>query len=192
MTKADFIPIMAYIGTAIGKPIGATKEEVASRTEVYFDLLGDLPAHTLQVAAKRVVLEHKWATFPTVAELRQAASETIRGQVSGLSSAEAWGLAWDAVKRIDLDIEETIQRACEGLPPLVVEAMRAFGITALVTGKEPISVVRGQFLKVYEQLQARDQRQALLPNRLKADIAKIGQANPKIEATILQIGKQVS
>lgn len=168
MKKSDFVPIMAYIGAAIGKP------QSDYTVEVYFDLLGDLPKEALQIGAKRVILLHPWSTFPSVAELREAAVETLRGVACELSSAEAWQLAWKATGKIDPEVEGSIDRGCDGLPPLIVEAMKAFGIGALCFGKEPISVVRGQFVKIYEQLQRREHRVGLLPTSVTKAIENIG------------------
>ncbi len=188
MTKAQMLPVMAYIATAIGKPFPA------DAAEVYFDLLGDLPLNVLQVAAKRVVLEHKWATFPSVAELREAAAETMRGQVKELSPAEAWKIAWRAASNIDLEVDGQAGRVMAKLPELVVEAMTTFGLPALCYGKEPVGVIRGQFIKIYEQLQARDRRRALLPDGVKREIKAIGEQRkalpPKVAAAIAKIGHE--
>lgn len=172
MTKKEFLPIMGFLEAATQKPLSKAS------VDVYFDLLGDLPADVLQIAARRVALAHVWATFPSAAELRQAASETQRGAVSVLSPAEAWELAWRAVGRIDLDIPGSVEKHTAKLPPLVLDAMQAFGIPALVAGKEPVGVVRGQFFKVFEQLAAREERLALLPAPLQKQIASKRPALP--------------
>ena len=165
MSRSEFAGVMAYLGVGIGKPLGP--ESLA----VYFDCLGDLSLETLQIAAKRVLMEHKWATFPSIAELRAAASETARAVVKELSAGEAWEMAWRAIGRIDLEIDGSLQRALSGLPPIVVEAMKEMGIPALVYGKEPVGVLRGQFVKFFEGIAARDQRTALLPAKVKQQIA---------------------
>lgn len=179
MKSLEFAEVMAYISAATTKPLSP------EAAEVYYDLLGDLPAEVLRVAAKRVVLEHRWATFPSVAELREAASETMRGQVKELSPAEAWDLAWGAVAYMDPEQEGSVARVTAGLPPLVVETMQAFGVPALCYGKEPVGVIRGQFLKMFEQLAARDRRMALLPASLKHAIASIGSIQPALPASAL-------
>lgn len=159
MTRSDFARVMAYIGTACGKPL------TADGHEVYFDLLGDLPFDVMQLAARRVMLEHKWATFPSVAELRQAAAETVQGRVTELTPAEAWALAWRIASDTDPEVGGSFERACRRAkaPPVVVEALTAFGVNAICYGEDPVGVTRGQFLKVFEQLQGRDRRLALLP-----------------------------
>lgn len=164
MSREEFLKAVAYVTAACGKALAPAS------LEVYFDCLGDLPYDVMLTAAKRVVLEHKFATFPTVAEFREAAAETLRGRVKELSAAEAWEAAWAVVRNTDPEIEGSFARATRDTPPLVVEAIRAFGLQALCYGKEPVGVVRGQFLKIFEQLAARDRRAALLPAPVKLAI----------------------
>lgn len=189
MTEKEFGAIMAYISTAIGKPLGETEEEADRRLEVYFDLLGDLEYQQFKMAAKKVCLEHKWATFPSAAELREAAAIVARGRVVDMPPAEAWELAWKAVARIDLEIDGSVDRACADLPPAVFQAMKAFGLPSLCYGKEPVSIVRAQFLKVYEQLLQRDQKAALLPPALKKQIED--QSTPPIAGSVASLAGKI-
>lgn len=161
MTRAEFTTAMLYLETA------CRKQFTANEAEVYFDLLGDLPAAALLAGVKRVLLEHRWASLPTVAELREAAVEAQRGEVKTLSAAEAWALAWKAVGDTDPEVEGSFARATKDCPPLVVEAIRAMGLPALCYGDEPVGVLRGQFFKVFEQLAARQRRTDLYPAALK-------------------------
>lgn len=164
MTRVDFIKVMAALTAGTGKDLSADAKEV------YFDCLNDLSVEVFGLAAKRVLMEHRWATFPSIAELREAAAETQRGTVKELSSGEAWALAWRAVGGIDPEVSGSYARGVSGLPPLVVEAMDAYGINPLCYGKEPVGVIRGQFIKIYDQLAAREKRRALLPASLTAQI----------------------
>jgi hypothetical protein len=181
MTKLDFLQIMGYLGAGISRDLPEKS------MDVYFDLLGDLPAEVLFTAAKRVILEHKWATFPSIAELREAASQTLRGKVTEISPAEAWELGWRAAGRIDPEIDGSIERACQSLPPVIFETMKAFGINALCYGKEPVGVVRGQFMKIFEQLAAREKREALFPQGLTNSIR--GALPMKVAEAITDIGR---
>ena len=167
MTQKEFTAIMAYLEA--GSKCALSKESA----NVYFDLLGDLPASALQLGARRVLLEHPWATFPSIAELRQAAVLTMQGKVSDLSPGEAWALAWKEVGRIDPELPHTMEKSRAKLPPLVWEAMLAMGLNDLCYGKEtPASVMRGQFMKVYQTLSEREQRRAVLPFQLTAEIER--------------------
>lgn len=199
MTNTEFAEIIAYITAGCGKPLTAESQVV------YFDLLGDLPAETLRLAARRVLLEHKWATFPSVAELRQAAVDSTRGEVKELSAVEAWGLARRVAARIDLEVDGSAERAMTDLPPLVREAMRIFGLPSLcVSGGDdfdgnprrvdPISVQAAQFVKIYEQIAARDRKAALMPPAVRKAIDEAGERQ-QIAGTVRQaiegIGKAV-
>jgi hypothetical protein len=179
VTREEFSACMAYLAAAIQKPL--PKESVA----VYFDLLGDLQLAVLQTACKRVALEHRWATFPSVAEIREAAAETQRGQVKEIAPAEAWEMAWRAVGQIDPEVAGSADRALSRVPLIVAAAVVAMGIPALCYGKEPVGVIRGQFMKTFEQIAARDKRQALLPSTVKEAIA---QHRPAIAQAVAQIG----
>lgn len=189
MTNTEFARIIAYLTQGCGKSL--TPEQQV----VYFDCLGDLSAETFQLAAKRVLMEHKWATFPSIAELREAAALTVRGEVSSLPAAAAWEMAWGAVKCIDLDIDGSVGNAMRNLPPLVRDTMKALGIASLVGGDDPVPVVRAQFMAAYEQLAARAKRQALLPADTRKAIEQAGerQAIPApVRMAIDGIGKDVA
>lgn len=167
MTRVEFAEGIAYLEAGCGVPMPA------KAIEVYFDILGDLPRDAFRVACKRVILEHPWKTFPSIAELRQAASETLRGEICVMSPGEAWAQAWAIVGRIDPEISGSVGRGLEGAHPLVKEAMEAMGIPALCYGKEPVGVLRGQFMRIYEQMAARDKRTALLPKSLQQEVKAI-------------------
>jgi hypothetical protein len=168
MTRPEFVKAMAYLTAGCGKSL----EPVS--LEVYFDLLGDLPFDAFQTAVKRVLLRHKYATFPTVAELREAAAQTARGEVAPLPPAEAWALAWRAAARTDPEIDGSFDRAATRLPPLVRRAIEAYGLNALCYGSEPLTVVRAQFLRVYEQLAAGEAARELLPAATRREIEACG------------------
>lgn len=183
MSHDEFLKIAAYITAGTGKAIAPES------MMVYFDLLGDLPFEVLLTGAKRVILEHPWPSFPSIAELREAASEAARGKVSDLSATDAWGLVWKAVARIDPEVSGSFERATRGYPTIVVEAMKSFGIFALCSSSDPVSVIRGQFLKMFEQIAAREKRAALLPEPVKKAIENIGQQLPsKFTKGIGEIG----
>lgn len=175
MTKIEFCKVVAYITAATEKKLSA------DALDVYFDCLGDLDYEIFSISAKRVLMAHVWATFPSIAELRQAAADTKRGNVQELSASEAWKMAWDAVAKIDPEIKGDFDKATNKLPAIVVETMKTYGITSLCYGKEPVGVVRGQFIKIYEQLAARENRLALFPEKLKTAIGAVGNSTPILE-----------
>lgn len=200
MNKGEFAGCMAYLAATLNQSIS---EE---RSKQFYNLLGDLPLDVLRIACKRVVLEHPWPTFPSVAEIRQAASETILGQVAELPPAEAWRLASQAMAKIDCEIAGPyMARNREGvmtqfpsqtaavmanLPPLVRKTVSAYGVRAWTQGREPIGVIRGQFLRMFEQNVAQFKRLALMPPALQKEIeAKSPASLPSVAHNALsQIG----
>lgn len=181
MSREEFLRVTAYITAASDKPLSQ------DRLEAYFDLLGDLPYEILLTAAKRVVLEHPWATFPSIAELRKAATESTQGTIATLTAAEAWALAWKCIGNTDPEVEGSFARASFDLPAIVIEAIRTFGLMAMCYGKEPIGVVRAQFTAIYEQLAARAARTALFPAALTQAIQRKPLPAP-VASTLAAIG----
>lgn len=186
----------------IGTVIGATQRRLdAVSIKVYHDLLSDIPKEVLDVAVRRVACE--WTDrymFPPVGIIREAAAQTMAGKITDLSQAEAWKLAWRSVGRSYDPSREgafhangklwnsQLEYLLDGLLPLVVEAIYAFGATALANSDPNYS--RKEFMKIYEQLQARERRTALLPASVKEKIAAIGNGagRPMIEDLTRRIG----
>jgi hypothetical protein len=176
MTKAQFLPIMAMIESA-------GKEALTDEgTETYWSLLGDLPIDVMRMAAKLVLLRHPWPSFPSIQELRTAASEAISGDIADMTPERAWGIAWATAGKLSFDTPSNTYWAqgkmwpsqlayvMSTVPPMVARAMSHFGLHALAHGKEPISVIRGQFLKCFEQVVHERRRLALMPAALIKEI----------------------
>lgn len=205
MTKRQCLEVMAYLAAAISKP------PLSDRAgDIYFDLLGDLPLDVFHTAAKRVILDHVWATFPSIAELRQAATDIIHAQAKQIDAAKAWELAWQAVRSIDLEITgpykaighrdngesfiETYPSQAASvlakLPSVVVQAMNAFGLAALCYGKEPVTIVRSQFMVIFQKAQDSRDQLALMPPALAKEIESRATLPPSAARAIEQIGSE--
>lgn len=174
----------------IGTIIGATQRPLdAVSIKVYHDLLSDIPKEVLEVAVRRVACEwNDRFMFPPVGVIREAAAQTMAGNITDLSQAEAWKLALKAVQRFSL---EGRSKGLESLPAVVREAADAFGWQALCdTKQEDIHVARAQFMRMFQTLQDRERRTALLPAAVKEKIEAIGNGadRPRIEDLTRRIG----
>lgn len=168
MEKRDFVAVMGYVSAGCGKPIST------EAVEVYWDLLGDLPLPALQASARRCLLEHRYATFPQVGEIRRLAEEIVAGD--RLTAGEAWALSLRAIR------DYGYMRQADGLaslPPLVRKAMEAMGWQDTCESQAGIEIIRAQFTKIYDTLAQREQREGLLPLGLREEIAQIGRQQPK-------------
>jgi len=172
MTLQEFGLAMAPLVAAIGKPMA--QEQAA----VYFDCLRDLPLHALQIAVKRVLLEHKYFTLPTIAEIRELAVSAITPPA--IDATEALGLLRKAVRRFGY------MQAAEGLaslPPLVRRVAAGIGWDAICESENP-EALRAHFMRLYDQASTSERREGLLPEDLRR---KIGESQKAIGGAVHRI-----
>lgn len=186
MTRKEFAAVLAYIAEGCGKSL------TTAAAEVYFGLLKDLPLQALQVAAGRVLLEHRYATFPPVGLIREFAVETMRGQVKPMTGAEAWGIAIRAMNKCDVDVEGSVDRAFANVPAIVREAVSGFGFKALYSlPNGSVETARAQFTKLFDGLVERERKQSLLPSVMASEIKQIAdnaETKKRIKSVAGQIG----
>jgi len=138
-TKNEFTNIMtvlvsAYPGFAFVDPT----------SEVYLDLLADIPGKLLNAAALEHISRSKY--FPTVAELRQTAFDLLQGQPGQPPDAHS---AWVEVQKAFDEIGKWGQPVFS--EPLIGEAVRALNWPALCRSDNPVSD-RAHFVQVYQAL----------------------------------------
>lgn len=191
MTKVEFAGAMAWLVAAIGRQIADAENERQARLEVYFECLGDLPLDAFRIACKRCAMERKYQSFPPIAELRELATETKRGEVQPMTGAEAFGLALEAIGRCDVDAPGTMYHY-HALAPAVRAAVKKFGFMGLYNLPDnAIETARAQFTKLYDAIAERERLTGLLPSGMQKEIENIGERAklpPAIENARLMIG----
>lgn len=183
MTQDEFKSVMDYLKSGSGKSPADGKALL-----VYFDCLGDLDFEAFKLGAKWTLMNHKFATFPSIAELREATVAAARGAVVELAPVKAWEIAWKIIGNTDPEIEGSFARASKDAPRLVLDTIRALGLAALCHGTEPVSIVRAQFMRTFEQLADGEKRRALLPASLVKAIEDRGPNSIKAVAAMLLDG----
>ena len=151
MTRTEFSKLMAFVTAAVDKPVARPT------IDAYFEMLKDLSYDLAAAAVKKIIATDEYPTLPTIGKIRQAAAEISRGHI--LSAPEAWGMVLKAVHEYGYYREG---EALASLPGQVAEVVRWMGWQTICMS-EKISVDRGQFLRMYETHQKREQEQALLP-----------------------------
>jgi hypothetical protein len=121
-------------------------------------------------AAKRSSLENRYPVIPTVGALRQIAVEMASPELP--SAAQSWLLTHAAVKRFGFDGKAA---GLASLPPIVRKAAECVGWGNLCDRGES-EWTRKDFVKLYEQLAEREQKNRLHPPALKAMVEGIGAA----------------
>jgi len=125
-------------------------------------------------AAELSLMEHEYATIPSIALLRRLATEQPTNRLTAL---EALDLARRAINHAGGSYASADQRqaALNHIPSEVAECLRAFGWDRICDSDQP-EVLNGQWRRQWEESQARGERQRLIPPRL-------GGGRPAIDAS---------
>jgi len=160
MTRAETAKILAVLAASYPK-----FEVDDLKVRVWHEMLGDLDYATANMAAKKLILENNFP--PSIAEVRKAAMEILNPEV--MTAAEAWGEVERAVRTYGY-YRET--EALESMSPSVAKVVEYIGWQNICLNEEP-GVIRGQFLKMYQQVRERDRREMLLPADLRQGIQRL-------------------
>jgi len=123
------------------------------------EMLSDIPFEIARPAVLKVLTTSKF--FPTVAEIREAAASLTTGQA--MSAIEAWGLAFAAIEQYGNYRE---LEAMKSLPAEVACFVKRFGWQELCTSEEP-DVIRGQFIRLWENYSKQQKEIAVLPENIR-------------------------
>jgi hypothetical protein len=132
---------------------------------VWHEMIGDLDFTLAQMAVKKLISESPFP--PTIHDIRRRAMEA---QFPDLPTpAEAWGIVNRAMRKHG---RYDAERGLDGLPHIVREAAECIGFREMCESEDPDGVLRGQFMKVYEQVLNRRKGEHILPlplqNQIKA------------------------
>lgn len=141
--------------------------------ELWYMQLKDLDYKIVEVAINKWAATNKWS--PSISEIRETAATITLGELP------EWGEAWQevtlAIKRFG---SYRAGEALKSLSPLTRKAVERLGYMQLCAS-ENIAADRANFRMIYEQLAAREKKQAQLPEGLKTLIAQMQQDNKLIE-----------
>ena len=128
---------------------------------LYERLLADLPDEALRTAALRHIATSKW--FPTVAELRTAAAEIVNPSSAEQTAIEAWGDVVDTFSSGECYAGENLIKAPVFNNPLTARSVTALGGWVHLCHSDNEPADRARFIQVFEQLQARERSERILP-----------------------------
>jgi len=180
--KTETVQLLAVINAAFPN-IQITEAMVS----LWHELLGDIDFNLAKAAVKKLLLESPYP--PSIADIRKRAVEILTPEEEKIDAAEAWGEVERAMRFYGYYREA---EALESMSPRVAKVVRWMGWRDICLSEEP-GVVRGQFLKMYQQVTEREQKEKLLPERLKADIKMLSEKFTLLaeqETKALQEGKR--
>jgi hypothetical protein len=148
-TREDIKNAMAFMACSYPNYHPILEGQV-NAVDVMFNLLGDLPVETLQVAVQACCAEPGRAFAPSAGEIRGMAIQ-LHAQAAELpTAAEAWGLIMESFKHITSERETMLAH------PLIQEAIRCMGGLERIGLSEDNMADRAHFLKIYQQLYDRE------------------------------------
>ena len=160
MTKGEIAKILAVLAAAYPK-----FEVDDVKVQVWYEMLGDLEYSIVNIAIKKLIMQN---TFPpSIAEVRKAVTELMNPEQ--VTSSEAWGEVTRAIRNYGYYHEE---EALASMSPITAQLVRYMGWREICMS-EDIGVIRGQFLKMYQQVRERDRREMLLPADLRQGIQRL-------------------
>ncbi len=134
---------------------------------LWHEMMQDVDYQVAQAALK-VLIARK--TFPpSIAEFRQEVLAISTPAEDQITPAEAWGMVVHAIREYGSYRE---REALESLPPAVRKTVEYIGWREICLSEEP-DVIRAQFMRMFQQVSERRQKEAVLPATLREQIAAL-------------------
>ena len=175
MTKGEVAKLLAVLAAAFPR-----FEVDDLKVQVWHEMLGDLDYDVANIAIKKIIILN---TFPpAIAEVRKTAIE-ISNSIN-ITAAEAWGEVIRAVKKYG---HYRAKEAIASMSPATAQVVRCIGWSEICLTEEP-GVIRAHFLKMYDQIAAREQEKQLLSPTMQTEIKKIAK---KYDLRLIEGGNAV-
>ena len=84
---------------------------------VWYNLLKDLSYEQVSVAIQKHMMQNKFP--PTIADIREKASELIKEETDELSETEAWSIVWKAICKSSYNSEEEYAKLPDDIKKVV-------------------------------------------------------------------------
>jgi len=139
-----------------------------SKFAIWYELLGDLDFKIVKIAVEKLIIQSPYV--PAISDIRKAVVEIMHPSID---ATEAYGEVRRAIKEYGYDYAP---EAFGSMSPLTRKVCEYIGWQNICLSEEP-SVIRGQFLKMYEQLREREQKEMLLPEGLKKEMLALSERN---------------
>ena len=162
MTKTETVKLLAVISAAFPN-IQVAEATVA----LWHELLGDLDLNLVLAATKKLILESPYP--PTIADIRKQVVEITTPHDEKIDAATAWG---EVEKAIQLYGYYREAEAMASMSPRTAKVVKYIGWQEISLSEEP-GVVRGQFLKMYQQIAEREQKEKLLLQGLRDEMQRL-------------------
>jgi hypothetical protein len=166
--KTEALKLLALLKTAYPRFfISNDKTEVELQVGLWQELLGDIPFPVLQTAVKKLMLESPYP--PVISDVRRTAIEIVHPR--RVTAAEAWGEVLGAIRKYG---QYRPDAAMASLSPLTAKIVRAMGFIDLCLSENAVAD-RAHFLRMYEEVAARENKETVLPESLRVALKGFGE-----------------
>lgn len=171
MNRTETIQIITLLAGNYDSIANKSKEQKQLMITTWQECLGDLDYETVLVAIKRTIIESSYP--PTIHEIRKNAAEIINPNKQR-TAIEAWNEAFKMISNGLYMTEEQFNSYNADVKKFFgsVNQVKQLAIVDMDTIN---TVTKGQFLKQYEILIDREQKQALLPKQMQEITNKLAE-----------------
>jgi hypothetical protein len=162
MTVAEVAKMLTLMASA-----WPTFEPSDDKVRLWHELFCDIPYKVAMTAVKKLMLSSKFP--PTIAELRKEVLAVTIPAEDRITPAEAWGMVVHAIR--DYGSYREVD-ALASLPEVVARVVRYIGWRELCLCDEP-DIIRAQFMRMFDQVAAKERDRKLLPSGLQEQISKL-------------------
>ena len=160
MTKEQMSKLLAVLAAAYPR-----FEPDEFTLAIWYEMLGDLEYSVTSLAVKQCLLQ---STFPpSISEIRKAAVKIM--YPAKRTAAEAWEEVNRALDKFGYYRQ---QEAMDSLSPLPARVVRMIGFGKMCLS-ENLGVERGQFCRMYDEMESQAGEEILLPDKMRAQIAAV-------------------
>lgn len=127
--------------------------------ELWYRQLQDIPYEVAEAGLNKWVATNKWS--PSIADIREMATSVTEGDIPD------WGNGWEQVLRAIREYGSyNIKKAMDSFDPITRQCVERIGFRNICMS-ENINQDRANFRMIYENLAQRQQKDRLIPERLK-------------------------
>ena len=177
MNKKEFMVLMDAMRSYYPREKLIPTKEAA---ELWYDALKDLEFDRAMTALQEHVQSNKWS--PTIADIRQRAVSITR---KPLEWSDGWGQTMNAIRKYGYMNEKQALDSMDDITREVVKRLN-WGVIC-TTEQDDLMALRANFRMIYEQIQAREDRDALLTVELKEKKERIAE-----QERVRQLGSELA
>ena len=116
----------------------------AATMQLYVEMLSDIPEEILATATRHVISRHKYNSWPTIAEIREACVDIQTGAKSYPNAYDAWDTVMTAIRQVG-----SYRRPVFENNPLIEKSINAVGGWVALCMSENAIADRARFVEAY-------------------------------------------